>query len=106
MKDIEKSKQHPYSSKDSQGRLIAAAAIGVGNDMLERLDSLVKHGLDLVFIDTAHAHSLNVFKLVKAMRSKFDIDIVVGNIATSEAAKELKRLKKKERKKNNRNKKR
>ena len=87
MKDIEKSKQHPYSSKDSQGRLIAAAAIGVGNDMLERLDSLVKHGLDLVFIDTAHAHSKKVIESVKTIKKKYKkLEIVVGNIATAEAA--------------------
>jgi len=90
MKDIEKSKQHPYSSKDSQGRLIAAAAIGVGNDMLERLDSLVKHGLDLVFIDTAHAHSKKVIESVKTIKKKYKkLEIVVGNIATAEAAKAL-----------------
>ena len=90
MKDIEKSKQHPYSSKDNQGRLIAAAAIGVGNDMLERLDSLVKHGLDLVFIDTAHAHSKKVLDSVKAIKSKYKkLEVVVGNIATAEAAKAL-----------------
>ena len=90
MKDIEKSKQHPYSSKDSQGRLIAAAAIGVGNDMLERLDSLIKHGLDLVFIDTAHAHSKKVIDSVKIIKKKYKkLEIVVGNIATAEAAKAL-----------------
>ncbi|GIR29604.1 hypothetical protein CM15mP43_12280 [bacterium] len=90
MKDIEKSKQHPYSSKDSQGRLIAAAAIGVGNDMLERLDSLIKHGLDLVFIDTAHAHSKKVIESVKTIKRKYKkLEIVVGNIATAEAAKAL-----------------
>ena len=90
MKDIEKSKQHPYSSKDSQGRLIAAAAIGVGNDMLERLDSLIKHGLDLVFIDTAHAHSKKVIDSVKTIKKKYKkLEIVVGNIATAEAAKAL-----------------
>ena len=90
MKDIEKSNQHPYSSKDSQGRLIAAAAIGVGNDMLERLDSLVKHGLDLVFIDTAHAHSKKVIESVKTIKKKYKkLEIVVGNIATAEAAKAL-----------------
>ena len=90
MKDIEKSKQHPYSSKDSQGRLIAAAAIGVGNDMLERLNSLVKHGLDLVFIDTAHAHSKKVIESVKTIKKKYKkLEIVVGNIATAEAAKAL-----------------
>ncbi len=92
-KDIIKSQNKPYSSKDSFGRLVVAAAIGISDDSMERAIHLVNSGLDALVIDTAHAHSLNVFKLVKAMRSKFDIDIVVGNIATSEAAKELEKLK-------------
>ena len=92
-KDIIKSQNKPYSSKDSFGRLVVAAAIGVSDDSIERAINLVNAGLDALVIDTAHAHSLNVFKLVKTMRSKFDIDIVVGNIATSEAAKELEKLK-------------
>tara|TARA_Y100000739_G_C20586650_1_gene455617 strand:+ start:383 stop:1843 length:1461 start_codon:yes stop_codon:yes gene_type:complete len=92
-KDIIKSQNKPYSSKDSFGRLVVAAAIGVSDDSMERASNLVNAGLDALVIDTAHAHSLNVFKLVKTMRSKFDIDIVVGNIATAEAAKELENLK-------------
>ena len=92
-KDIIKSQNKPYSSKDSFGRLVVAAAIGVSDDSIERASKLVNAGLDALVIDTAHAHSLNVFKLVKTMRSKFDIDIVVGNIATAEAAKELENLK-------------
>ena len=90
MKDIEKSKQHPYSSKDRQGRLIAAAAIGVGNDAFQRVDSLVDSGLDLVFIDTAHAHSKKVIDAVKTIKKRHKgIEIVAGNIATAEAAKAL-----------------
>ena len=87
MKDIEKSKEFPNSSKDKQGRLIAAAAIGVGQDMIERVSSLVGSGLDVVFIDTAHAHSKKVIDSVKLIKKKFkSLEIVAGNIATSEAA--------------------
>jgi IMP dehydrogenase len=87
MKDIEKSKEFPNSSKDKQGRLIAAAAIGVGQDMIERISNLVSSGLDIVFIDTAHAHSKKVIDSVKLIKKKFkSLEIVAGNIATSEAA--------------------
>jgi IMP dehydrogenase len=87
MKDIEKSKEFPNSSKDKQGRLIAAAAIGVGQDMIERVSNLVSSGLDIVFIDTAHAHSKKVIDSVKLIKKKFkSLEIVAGNIATSEAA--------------------
>ena len=73
--------------KDKQGRLIAAAAIGVGQDMIERVSSLVGSGLDVVFIDTAHAHSKKVIDSVKLIKKKFkSLEIVAGNIATSEAA--------------------
>lgn len=92
-KDIIKNKDRPYASKDVFGRLMVAAAIGVDSDSIERASSLVNAGVDALIIDTAHAHSLNVFKLVKSVRSKFDIDIIVGNIATGEAAKELEKLK-------------
>ena len=90
MKDIEKSKQFPNSSKDKQGRLLAAAAVGVGPDMVERAESLVSSGLDILFIDTAHAHSKKVIDSLKILKKKFgNTDVVVGNIATTEAAKDL-----------------
>ena len=90
MKDIEKSKKFPNSSKDKQGRLLSAAAVGTGHDMLERVESLIKNGLDILFIDTAHAHSKKVIDSLKLLKKKFSkTDIVVGNIATAEAAKEL-----------------
>ena len=70
-----------------RSRLIAAAAIGVGQDMIERVSSLVGSGLDVVFIDTAHAHSKKVIDSVKLIKKKFkSLEIVAGNIATSEAA--------------------
>jgi len=90
MKDIEKSSKFPNSSKDKQGRLLAAAAVGVGQDMIERVESLIQYGLDILFIDTAHAHSKKVVDSLKLLKKKFSrIGIVVGNIATIEAAKEL-----------------
>ena len=90
MKDIEKSKQFPNSSKDKHGRLLAAAAIGVGNDMLTRVESLVKSDLDIVFIDTAHAHSKKVLDSIKLIKKRYkNLQIVAGNIATSDAAKAL-----------------
>lgn len=90
MKDIEKSSKFPNSSKDKQGRLLAAAAVGVGQDMIERVESLIQYGLDILFIDTAHAHSKKVVDSLKLLKKKFSrIGIVVGNIATMEAAKEL-----------------
>ena len=90
MKDIQKSKQFPSASKDKQGRLLAAAAIGVGSDMEDRVKSLIKSGLDILFIDTAHAHSKKVIDALKLIKKKYKaIQVVVGNIATSDAAKEL-----------------
>jgi len=90
MKDIQKSKEFPNASKDKQGRLLAAAAIGVGLDMEDRVESLIKSGLDILFIDTAHAHSKKVIDALKLIKKKYkSVQVVVGNIATTDAAKEL-----------------
>ncbi len=89
-KDILKNRTRPNSCKDKYGRLRVAAAVGVTNDSLERVSSLVKSSVDAIVIDTAHAHSKRVINLLKEIKRKFkDIDIVVGNIATSDAAEEL-----------------
>ncbi len=89
-KDILKIKVHPNASKDSYGRLRVAAAVGITTDTFERVDALVKAGVDAIVIDTAHAHSKGVIQLLKAARKKYhSIDIVVGNIATAEAALDL-----------------
>ena len=90
MKDIEKIEKFPKASKDSMGRLLAGAAVGVGADRDERVDELVSAGCDVIVIDTAHGHSKRVVDSVARVRKKYpDIDLVVGNIATSEGARDL-----------------
>ena len=88
-KDIQKSKSMPYACKDSLGRLRVGAAIGVTKDYLERLEKLIVSNVDFIAIDTAHAHTKLVIEQVKSIKKSFDIDLVVGNIATGEAAKLL-----------------
>lgn len=89
-RDIIKLKEHPNSCKDHLGRLRVAAAIGVTGDALERVTALVKSGVDAVIIDTAHAHTQGVVNVLKSVKSKFpELQVVVGNIATGEAAKML-----------------
>ncbi|MBT7850901.1 MAG: IMP dehydrogenase [Flavobacteriaceae bacterium] len=89
-RDITKLTQKPISNKDSFGRLRVAAAIGVTHDAVERTAALVKSGVDAVIIDTAHGHTKGVVDVLKSIKSKFpDLDVVVGNIATAEAAKYL-----------------
>ena len=90
MKDIEKSAQYPNATKDSSGRLRVAAALGTGEDTLDRAEALFNAGVDVYVIDSAHGHSQNVIKTIKNIKNKFkDIDIIGGNIATAEGALEL-----------------
>lgn len=89
-KDIIKIKARPNACKDVRGRLRVAAGLGVTKDMLERAQELVSAGVDAIVIDTAHGHSKNVIESAINFKKKFpEIDMVIGNIATSEAAKEL-----------------
>jgi IMP dehydrogenase len=89
-KDITKVKDNPFACKDSKGRLRVAAGVGVTADTIERVDALVKAGVDAIVIDTAHGHSSGVIKMLKSVKEKYSqIDIVVGNIGTGEAAKAL-----------------
>ncbi len=89
-RDITKLTQKPDANKDSYGRLRVAAALGVTADAVERAEALVKAGVDAVIIDTAHGHTKGVVDVLKAVKSKFPkLDVVVGNIATGEAAKYL-----------------
>ncbi|MEX1002746.1 MAG: IMP dehydrogenase [Crocinitomicaceae bacterium] len=89
-RDIIKVKEHPNSCKDTFGRLRVAAAVGVTNDTIERVDALVKAGVDAIVIDTAHGHTQGVVDKLKAIKKKYsDIDVVVGNIATKESAEYL-----------------
>lgn len=89
-KDITKAKDKPNACKDSLGRLCVAAGVGVTNDSMERVDALVAAGVDAIVIDTAHGHSRGVIGVLKAVKAKYpDIDVVVGNIATGDAARYL-----------------
>ena len=89
-KDITKAKDKPFACKDRLGRLRVAAGIGVTADSMERADALVKAGVDAIVIDTAHGHSAGVVKTLEAVKAAYpDIDVVVGNIATGEAARFL-----------------
>ncbi len=89
IKDIEKKIKYPNACKDNFGRLRVGAAVGVG-DYSERVPELLKAGVDVVVVDTAHGHSTGVLDAVKAIKKKFpDLDLVAGNIATAEAARDL-----------------
>ena len=89
-RDIQKITLKPSSNKDEFGRLRVAAAIGVGGDNLERCKMLYKSGVDAVVIDTAHAHTNSVLKIIKDVKKSFpDLDVVAGNVATADAAKFL-----------------
>ena len=86
-RDITKIQDYPNACKDDKGRLRVAAGVGVTADTLQRVEALVEAGVDAVVIDTAHGHSANVTRTLKAVKDAFpQIDVVVGNIATAEAA--------------------
>lgn len=89
-KDITKAKDRPNSCKDPQGRLRVAAGVGIASNSMERVDALVLANADALVLDTAHGHSMYVIKFLKEIKAKYPhIDVVVGNIATGEAAKAL-----------------
>ena len=87
IKDIEKKEQFPNANKDEFGRLRVAAAVGVGQ--LDRVKALVEEGVDAVVLDSAHGHSQGIIDTLKAIKERFDVDVVAGNIATGAAAKDL-----------------
>ena len=90
IKDIEKIKKYPNACKDSMGRLRVGAAVGVGPDMQERAEALLKAGADVILIDTSHGHSKNVIDAVKILKSNFDdIELIAGNVGTSKGADDL-----------------
>ena len=90
MKDIEKSIDYPLASRDSEGRLIVGAAIGVGKDLIDRAKALVDAGVDVFVLDSAHGDSKRVIDAIKKVKSDFpNIDIIGGNVATSSGAKSL-----------------
>ncbi|MEX2088665.1 MAG: IMP dehydrogenase [Bacteroidota bacterium] len=88
-KDIQKKKRYPFACKDKLGRLRVGAAVGVTSDTLERVGALVQAGVDVVVVDTAHGHSRGVLEMVKRIKSKYDIELIAGNVATGEATKDL-----------------
>ena len=92
-KDIIKIKTKPNGAKDSLGRLRVAAAVGITYNTMERAHALVEAGVDAIVVDTAHGHSQNVFNVTRQLRKEFpNIDLVIGNIATAEAARDLAKL--------------
>lgn len=90
IKDIEKIKKYPNACKDKMGRLRVGAAVGVGADMEERTEALLKAGADVILIDTSHGHSKNVIEAVKTLKANFkDIELVAGNVGTTKGAEDL-----------------
>jgi IMP dehydrogenase len=89
VKDIQKRIDYPLATKDEQGRLRVAAAVGVGNDALERAAALVAAEVDVLVVDTAHGHSRGVLDVLRKLRELYDVQLVGGNIATAEAAEAL-----------------
>ncbi|WP_312762761.1 IMP dehydrogenase [Epilithonimonas sp.] len=90
IKDIDNQLEYPNANKDQNGRLIVGAGVGVGEDTIDRITALVKAGVDIVAIDSAHGHSKGVLDKISEIRKKFpDLDIVGGNIVTADAAKDL-----------------
>lgn len=87
MRDIERLSQFPRACTDSRGRLLCGGAVGV--DQYERAQALIEAGVDVITVDTAHGHSENVLRTVKAIKERFKIQVIAGNIATAEAARDL-----------------
>lgn len=90
IKDIEKQIKYPLAAKDSQGRLLCAAAVGITANVLDRVTALVNAKVDAIVLDSAHGHSANVLRCVKMIREQFpDLQIIAGNVATAEGTKAL-----------------
>ncbi len=90
IKDIEKQIKYPNSAKDSQGRLLCGAAVGITANVLERVEALVKAHVDVVVLDSAHGHSANVLRCVKMIKEAYpDLQVIAGNVATGEATRDL-----------------
>jgi IMP dehydrogenase len=90
IKDIEKAVKFPNSAKDSKGRLLVGAAVGITGDMLDRVKALYEAGVDAITLDTAHGHSKGVIEAVRTIKKEYkDIQVIAGNVATAEATREL-----------------
>ena len=88
-KDIEKKIQSPDSAKDARGRLLVAAAVGVGGGVDDRVAALVERGVDVLVIDTAHGHSRDVIEMVAKVKANYSVEVVAGNVATGDATRAL-----------------
>jgi len=88
-KDIQKKKRYPYACKDKMGRLRVGAAVGVTFDTLDRVQALIDAGVDVIIVDTAHGHSAGVLAMVKRIKSKFNVELIAGNVGTAEATRDL-----------------
>ena len=87
IKDIEKQIKYPYSAKDEQGRLLCGAAVGITNNILDRVDALVKAKVDCIVIDSAHGHSANILNTIKMVKEAYpELQVIAGNVATGEGA--------------------
>ncbi|BFH10453.1 IMP dehydrogenase [Paenibacillus melissococcoides] len=90
IKDIEKAIQYPQAAKDEQGRLLCGAAIGISQDTFDRAAALVQAGVDVIVVDSAHGHHINIIEAVRKLRELYpDLTIVAGNVATGEATRDL-----------------
>ncbi|MBP3338331.1 MAG: IMP dehydrogenase [Lachnospiraceae bacterium] len=90
IKDIEKQIKYPLAAKDEQGRLLCGAAVGITQNIMERVDALVKAKVDVIVIDSAHGHSKNIINTVKMVKEKYpELQVIAGNVATGEATKAL-----------------
>lgn len=90
IKDIEKAIKYPMSAKDEQGRLLCGAAVGITNNIMERVDALVNAKVDVIVVDSAHGHSKNIIDTVSKIKEKYpELQVIAGNVATSDAAKAL-----------------
>ena len=89
VKDISKRLEYPEATKDAHGRLMVGAAVGVGTDALERAEALVAQGVDVLVLDTAHGHSRGVIEMAAELKSRFDVQLIAGNVATADAAEAL-----------------
>ncbi len=90
IKDIEKAIKYPLAAKDSQGRLLCGAAVGISANVLERVEALVKAKVDVIVLDSAHGHSENVLRCVRMIKESYpDVQVIAGNVATGQATRDL-----------------
>lgn len=90
IKDIEKAIQFPRAAKDAQGRLLVGAAVGISKDTFERVEALVEAGVDVITVDSAHGHHVNIIEAVRKIRAQYpDLTIIAGNVATGEGTRDL-----------------